>query len=60
ASDPVGPYFPNLQIPAVLDFLRSLPAFLSPHTIIPLSFPQYEKKATFRWPFSTGCGGRYP
>ncbi|HIW53585.1 MAG TPA: hypothetical protein H9883_01325, partial [Candidatus Ruthenibacterium merdigallinarum] len=32
------------QIPAALDFLRSLPAFLSPYTIIPHFLSQYEKK----------------
>ncbi|WP_276872391.1 hypothetical protein, partial [Allofournierella massiliensis] len=33
----------NLQIPAVLDFLRSLPAFLSPHTIIPHSLSFFDR-----------------
>ena len=38
----------KIQIPAALDFLRSLPAFLSPYTIIPHFLSQYEKKATKR------------
>ena len=42
------PCSPNLQIQAVLDFLRSLPAFLSPQSIIPHFLLLYEKMATFR------------